>query len=75
MKNEGVKIDEGEICRLDRFWLKVIEEDYDVLDIDGNFRRRSEGANILLVEERMDEVVEGDYDILDGDFIDLREEL
>lgn len=57
------------------FCLKLIQQHYDVLDIDPNFRTSSEAENILLLEQTIDEVLEQHYDKLNPDFIDLTEQL
>ena len=55
--------------------MKLIQQHYDVLDIDPNFRTSSEAENILLLEQTIDEVLERHYDILDPHFVDLTEQL
>lgn len=55
--------------------MKLIQQHYDVLNIDPNFRTSSEAENILLLEQTIDEVIEQHYDILDPAFIELTEQL
>lgn len=75
LKNQRVKIHQAQISTLHSFCLKLIQQHYDVLDIDPNFRTSSEAENILLLEQTIDEVLERHYDILDPHFIDLTEQL
>lgn len=55
--------------------MKLIQQHYDVLDIDPHFRTSSEAENILLLEQTIDEVLEQHYDKLDSHFIELTEQL
>ena len=55
--------------------MKLIQQHYDVLDIDPNFRTSNEAENVLLLDQTIDDVLERHYDILDPDFIDLTEQL
>ncbi|MHD0398236.1 helicase-exonuclease AddAB subunit AddA [Staphylococcus simulans] len=75
LKNQRVKIHQAQISTLHSFCLKLIQQHYDVLDIDPNFRTSSESENILLLEQTIDEVLEQYYDALDPAFIDLTEHL
>ena len=75
LKNQRIKIHQAQISTLHRFCLKLIQQHYDVLDIDPNFRTSSEAENILLLEQTIDEVIESHYDNLDPAFIDLTEQL
>ncbi|PHK49874.1 helicase-exonuclease AddAB subunit AddA [Staphylococcus edaphicus] len=75
LKNQRVKIHQAQISTLHSFCLKLIQQHYDVLDIDPNFRTSSEAENILLLEQTIDEVLEQHYDILDPHFVDLTEQL
>ena len=51
LKNQRVKIHQAQISTLHSFCLKLIQQHYDVLDIDPNFRTSSEAENILLLEQ------------------------
>lgn len=75
LKNQRVKIHQAQISTLHSFCLKLIQQHYDVLDVDPNFRTSSEAENILLLEQTIDEVLEQHYDKLDSDFVDLTEQL
>ncbi|MCD8914344.1 helicase-exonuclease AddAB subunit AddA [Staphylococcus simulans] len=75
LKNQRVKIHQAQISTLHSFCLKLIQQHYDVLDIDPNFRTSSEAENILLLEQTIDEVLEDYYASLDPAFIDLTEHL
>lgn len=75
LKNQRIKIHQAQISTLHSFCLKLIQQHYDVLDIDPNFRTSSEAENILLLEQTIDEVLEQHYDKLNPDFIDLTEQL
>ncbi|WP_278926415.1 helicase-exonuclease AddAB subunit AddA [Staphylococcus auricularis] len=75
LKNQRIKIHQAQISTLHSFCLKMIQQHYDVLDIDPNFRTSSEAENVLLLEQTIDEVLEHHYDILDPDFVDLTEQL
>ncbi|SCS54345.1 ATP-dependent nuclease subunit A [Staphylococcus caeli] len=75
LKNQRVKIHQAQISTLHSFCLKLIQQHYDVLDIDPNFKTSSEAENILLLEQTIDEVLEQHYDILDPHFVDLTEQL
>lgn len=75
LKNQRVKIHQAQISTLHSFCLKLIQQHYDVLEIDPNFRTSSEAENILLLEQTIDEVLEQYYDALDSAFIDLTEHL
>ena len=56
LKNQRIKIHQAQISTLHSFCLKLIQQHYDVLDIDPNFRTSSEAENILLLEQTIDEV-------------------
>ncbi|WAE41168.1 helicase-exonuclease AddAB subunit AddA [Staphylococcus pasteuri] len=75
LKNQRIKIHQAQISTLHSFCLKLIQQHYDVLDIDPNFRTSSEAENILLLEQTIDEVLERHYDYLKPEFIDLTEQL
>ncbi|MDU3924722.1 MAG: UvrD-helicase domain-containing protein, partial [Staphylococcus aureus] len=75
LKNQRIKIHQAQISTLHSFCLKLIQQHYDVLNIDPNFRTSSEAENILLLEQTIDEVIEQHYDILDPAFIELTEQL
>ena len=75
LKNQRVKIHQAQISTLHSFCLKLIQQHYDVLDIDPNFRTSSEAENILLLEQTIDEVLEAYYAELNEAFIDLSEQL
>ncbi|HJE01677.1 helicase-exonuclease AddAB subunit AddA [Staphylococcus auricularis] len=75
LKNQRIKIHQAQISTLHSFCLKMIQQHYDVLDIDPNFRTSSEAENVLLLEQTIDEVLEQHYDLLDPDFVDLTEQL
>lgn len=75
LKNQRIKIHQAQISTLHSFCLKLIQQHYDVLDIDPNFRTSSEAENILLLEQTIDEVLETHYDQLDPHFVDLTEQL
>ena len=75
LKNQRIKIHQAQISTLHSFCLKLIQQHYDVLDIDPNFKTSGEAENILLLEQTIDEVLEQHYDILDPHFVDLTEQL
>lgn len=75
LKNQRAKIHQAQISTLHSFCLKLIQQHYDQLDIDPNFRTASEVENILLLEQVVDDVFEQHYDILDPQFITLTEHL
>lgn len=75
LKNQRIKIHQAQISTLHSFCLKLIQQHYDVLDIDPNFRTSNEAENVLLLDQTIDDVLERHYDILDPDFIDLTEQL
>lgn len=75
LKNQRIKIHQAQISTLHSFCLKLIQQHYDVLNIDPNFRTSSEAENILLLEQTIDEVIEQHYDHLDPVFIELAEQL
>lgn len=75
LKSQRVKIHQAQISTLHSFCLKLIQQHYDVLDVDPNFRTSSEAENILLLEQTIDEVLEQHYDKLDANFVDLTEQL
>ena len=75
LKAQRVKIHQAQISTLHSFCLKLIQQHYDVLDIDPNFRTSSEAENILLLEQTIDEVLEQHYEKLDPAFIELAEHL
>ena len=71
LKNQRIKIHQAQISTLHSFCLKLIQQHYDVLDIDPHFRTSSEAENILLLEQTIDDVLEQHYDKLDPHFIEL----
>ncbi|MCU5745970.1 helicase-exonuclease AddAB subunit AddA [Staphylococcus sp. SQ8-PEA] len=75
LKNQRVKIHQAQISTLHSFCLKLIQQHYDVLEIDPNFRTSNEAENILLLEEAIDEVLEHHYNQLDPAFLELAEHL
>lgn len=75
LKNQRIKIHQAQISTLHSFCLKLIQQHYDVLDVDPNFRTSSEAENILLLEQTIDETLEHYYDVLNSDFIELAEQL
>ncbi|MEQ6028567.1 helicase-exonuclease AddAB subunit AddA [Staphylococcus saccharolyticus] len=75
LKKQRIKIHQAQISTLHSFCLKLIQQHYDVLDVDPNFRTSSEAENILLLEQTIDEVLEQHYDNLNPDFIELTEQL
>ncbi|WP_256083579.1 UvrD-helicase domain-containing protein, partial [Staphylococcus aureus] len=75
LKNQRIKIHQAQISTLQSLCLKLIQQHYDVLNIDPNFRTSSEAENILLLEQTIDDVIEQHYDILDPAFIELTEQL
>ncbi|MGW9985349.1 helicase-exonuclease AddAB subunit AddA [Staphylococcus cohnii] len=75
LKNQRIKIHQAQISTLHSFCLKLIQQHYDVLDIDPNFKTSGEAENILLLEQTIDEVLEQHYDILNPHFVDLTEQL
>ena len=75
LKNQRIKIHQAQISTLHSFCLKLIQQHYDVLDIDPHFRTSSEAENILLLEQTIDDVLEQHYDKLDPHFIELTEQL
>ena len=75
LKQQRIKINQAHISTLHRFCLDLIQQHYDVLNIDPNFRTSSEAENILLLEQTIDDVLEQYYDTLDDDFMALTEQL
>ncbi|MGV3243546.1 helicase-exonuclease AddAB subunit AddA [Staphylococcus sp. 11262D007BW] len=75
LKNQRTQIHQAQISTLHRFCLKLIQNHYDVLEIDPNFKTASEVENILLLEQVIDDVLEKHYDQLDPDFITLTEHI
>lgn len=75
LKNQRIKIHQAQISTLHSFCLKLIQQHYDVLDIDPNFRTSSEAENVLLLEQTIDDVLEKHYATLDSDFVDVVEQL
>lgn len=75
IKNQSAKIHQAQISTLHSFCLKLIQQHYDVLNIDPNFRTASEVENVLLLETVIDDVFEKHYSILDRHFIDLTEQI
>lgn len=75
IKNQMAKIHQAQISTLHSFCLKLIQQHYDILNIDPNFRTASEVENVLLLESVIDEVFEAHYAQLDPHFIDLTEQV
>ncbi|UXR72155.1 helicase-exonuclease AddAB subunit AddA [Staphylococcus sp. IVB6240] len=75
LKNQRSKIHQAQISTLHSFCLKLIQQHYDQLDIDPNFRTASEVENVLLLEQVIDDVFEQHYDRLDPHFVTLTEHL
>lgn len=75
LKNQRTKIHQAQISTLHSFCLRLIQQHYDVLDIDPNFRTASEVENVLLLEEVIDDVFEAHYDRLDPTFVTLTEHI
>lgn len=75
LKNQRTKIHQAQISTLHSFCLRLIQQHYDVLDIDPNFRTASEVENVLLLEEVIDDVFEKHYDRLDPTFVTLTEHI
>ena len=75
LKNQRAKIHQAQISTLHSFCLKLIQQHYDELEIDPNFRTASEVENVLLLEEVIDEVFETHYARLDPTFVTLAEHI
>lgn len=75
IKNQLAKIHQAQISTLHSFCLKLIQQHYDILNIDPNFRTASEVENVLLLESVIDEVFEAHYAQLDPHFVDLTEQV
>ncbi|MCS4486796.1 helicase-exonuclease AddAB subunit AddA [Staphylococcus americanisciuri] len=75
LKNQRIKIHQAQISTLHSFCLRLIQQHYDQLDIDPNFRTASEVENVLLLEQVIDEVFERHYETPDAHFIALIEQL
>ncbi|KIX90594.1 ATP-dependent DNA helicase [Staphylococcus microti] len=75
LKNQRAKIHQAQISTLHSFCLKLIQQHYDQLDIDPNFRTASDVENVLLLEQVVDEVFEAHYETLDPQFVTLTEQL
>ena len=58
LKNQRIKIHQAQISTLHSFCLKIIQQHYDVIDLDPNFRTISDVENVLLLEQSIDEVLE-----------------
>ncbi|UNB48070.1 helicase-exonuclease AddAB subunit AddA [Staphylococcus coagulans] len=75
LKNQRAKIHQAQISTLHSFCLKLIQQHYDELEIDPNFRTASEVENVLLLEEVIDQVFETHYTRLDPTFVTLAEHI
>lgn len=75
IKNQSAKIHQAQISTLHSFCLKLIQQHYDVLEIDPNFRTASEVENVLLLESVIDDVFETHYSQLNSHFIALTEQI
>ena len=75
IKNQSAKIHQTQISTLHSFCLKLIQQHYDVLEIDPNFRTASEVENVLLLESVIDDVFETHYSQLNSHFIALTEQI
>lgn len=75
IKNQSAKIHQAQISTLHSFCLKLIQQHYDVLEIDPNFRTASEVENELLLESVIDDVFETHYSQLNSHFIALTEQI
>lgn len=75
LKNQRSKIQQAHISTLHSFCLKLIQQHYDVLNIDPNFKTASEVENILLLEKVIDDVLEVHYDRLASEFVTLTEQI
>ena len=75
LKNQRIKIHQAQISTLHSFCLKIIQQHYDVIDLDPNFRTISDVENVLLLEQSIDEVLEKHYDTPDIEFLTLVEQL
>lgn len=75
LKNQRIKIHQAQISTLHSFCLKLIQQHYDVLNIDPNFRTSNEAENVLLLNQTIDQVLESYYDELNPYFIELTEQL
>ncbi|ARJ51406.1 helicase-exonuclease AddAB subunit AddA [Staphylococcus lutrae] len=75
LKNQRSKIHQAQISTLHSFCLRLIQQHYDVLEIDPNFRTASEVENILLLEQVIDDVLEKHYEQLDPTFVTLTEHI
>ena len=47
LKNQRIKIHQAQISTLHSFCLKIIQQHYDVIDLDPNFRTISDVENVL----------------------------
>ncbi|UDI78731.1 helicase-exonuclease AddAB subunit AddA [Staphylococcus taiwanensis] len=75
LKNQRIKIHQAQISTLHSFCLKIIQQNYDVIDLDPNFRTISDVENVLLLEQSIDEVLEQHYESPDIEFLTLVEQL
>lgn len=75
LKSQRIKIHQAQISTLHSFCLKVIQQHYDVIQLDPNFRTISEVENVLLLEQSIDEVLEHHYENPDIEFLTLVEQL
>ena len=55
LKSQRVKIHQAQISTLHSFCLKLIQQHYDVLDVDPNFRTRSEASPLSLFPQTINE--------------------
>ena len=69
LKSQRIKIHHAQISTLHSFCLKVIQQHYDVIQLDPNFRTISEVENVLLLEQSIDEVLEHHYEDPDIEFL------
>ncbi|QLK85625.1 helicase-exonuclease AddAB subunit AddA [Staphylococcus sp. 17KM0847] len=75
LNNQRVKIHQAQMSTLHSFCLKLIQQHYDQLNIDPNFRTASEVENTLLLEQVIDDVFEQHYETLNPEFVALVEQL
>ncbi|AVQ34500.1 helicase-exonuclease AddAB subunit AddA [Staphylococcus muscae] len=75
LKNQRAKIHQAHISTLHSFCLKLIQQHYDQIELDPNFRTASEVENVLLLNQAIDDVFEDHYKRLDPQFITLTEHL
>lgn len=75
LKNQRIKIHQAQISTLHSFCLKIIQQHYDVIDLDPNFRTITDMENELLLDQSIDEVLETHYEDPAVEFVTLVEQL